>query len=249
MGEIFQWYAVIRLRCESPGRVIPNPRPGASSCCRSVRSGAGGCCPRGRSGRRHASADGGPELDGRKTEVPSAAVTAGRADRQGSTGTRRFWRRRTRRVGSRGDRKVGRNRHVDEVPAGAAGNVAAVFVGPGRGVRQRFAGFEQVANDGPGSRREPRLGKFGRGTMAAAGPRPAAGSSETREPGPQRPERAASRAPELSRTLLFGPSREIVPGSPVRRRGAPGRRERPSGRFSLFRSARAQLAWEQSSII
>ena len=34
---------------------------------------------------------------------------------------------------------LGGDRHVDEMPAGAAGNLAAVFVGPGRGVRQRFA--------------------------------------------------------------------------------------------------------------
>ena len=150
MSQIFQWYAVARLRCESPGRVIPNPRPGASSCCRSVRSGAAGCCPRDRFGPRCASAGGGPERDGRKTEVPSAAVTR---EAWGSSKYRPefadFGHDAPAAATVAGIVMLGRDRHVDEMPAGAAGNVAAVFVGPGRGVRQRFAGFEQVANDAP----------------------------------------------------------------------------------------------------
>ena len=47
-------------------------------------------------------------------------------------------------------RVVGRrDRHVDEVPGRAAGNALAVLIGPGRGVGQRLAGLEQVADGGP----------------------------------------------------------------------------------------------------
>ena len=75
-----------------------------------------------------------------------------------------------------------RDRHVDEVPGSAAGNLAAVLVGPGGRVRQRFSRFEQVANDCAGLRRKPRLGESGRGTMT----HPAPGQGRSRQAKKQR---------------------------------------------------------------
>ena len=102
-----------------------------------------------------------------------------------------------------------RDRHVDEMPACAAANLAAVFVGPGRGVRQRFAGFEQVANDGPGLRGKSRLGQPGRGTMAH--PAPGQGRSsqaQKQEGGPDGGQNNPERSPHA---LFCSPRRAKSP--------------------------------------
>src|SRR5207245_2063004 len=51
----------------------------------------------------------------------------------------------------------GRDRDVDVMPGGGAADLAAVLVGPGRGVGQRFPRLEEVLDDRPCPGREPRL--------------------------------------------------------------------------------------------
>jgi hypothetical protein len=63
------------------------------------------------------------------------------------------------------------DRHVDVMPGAALGEVAVVLVGPGRGVGERLARFEQLADRGARGRGQPRFGQPGRNAM----PHPAPG--------------------------------------------------------------------------
>jgi len=64
----------------------------------------------------------------------------------------------------------GVDRHVDEVPRGAAGDLARVLVGPGGGVGQALPLVEQLAHGGAGLGREPALGQAGGRAMGVPPP-------------------------------------------------------------------------------
>ena len=118
----------------------------------------------------------------------------------------------------------GGDRHVDVMPCGGAADLAAVFVGPGRGVGQRFPRLEEFPDDGPRPRRESRLGQPRRRPMAEPSPRPGrAGIAAIRAPiisitdgirGPRRRAPPVGQGGRVPGSVRPGPARRIA-GTPV----------------------------------